>query len=126
MLRGREVGPLCTPHRRHVVGTVHTPTKRLLIHSYVAARTVCKSNSHGATNKFEVILSLFQLNDAQIQTSRNSCNCYEVKILSPQQSFHQNGMSQEDNCRFTSMCVFRPLKSTLFCKSKVVYLVVLP
>ena len=64
MSRGREArtSPFLCTHRTHVAGTLRRllHTKRILVHFYVVARTVC-------TVIIEVILSLFC--DAQIQTS---------------------------------------------------------
>ena len=69
MLRGREAGPFVCTHRAHVAATVLklVHTKRILVHFYVVAGTVCKSSAHDTTLKIEIILSL--LHDARIQTS---------------------------------------------------------
>lgn len=50
MLREREAGtsPFVYTHRTYVAGTVR---KRILVHSYVVAVTVCKSSVHDATLK---------------------------------------------------------------------------
>ena len=72
MLRGREAGTspfVCTGTERKLVHS-----KRILVHFFVVAGTVCKSSADDAILKIEVILSL--VNDARIQTSLAPVTCF--------------------------------------------------
>ena len=85
MLWSREAGTslfVCT-HRTHLAWTVCTlmRTKWILIHFYIAARSVCKSSTHNATSKNEFSLSLFH--DARIQNSRISRNIFRGQNVVP-------------------------------------------
>ena len=87
-------GPSCVPTGRMFAGKVRKLVhwKRILVHFYIVAGTVCESSVHRATLKIEAILSL--LHDPRIQISWISRNMLLGQNLVPATArFCKNGQA---------------------------------
>jgi len=116
-LRGCEAGTspfLCT-YRTHVAGTVRklVHTKRILVHFYVVAGTVCKNSAHDAALKLRSFCPCFMTHE--FKPVEFHAKCSGDKILSPQQNFFaKTGMSHEQYLGTEHVCTPGSLHSTSF------------